>query len=579
LKIKQPDSPGGAGSGVSGKRKSDIMKTLLTTLMLIITASSLFAQVAPDVYWIEFKNKTGTPYTLEQPGDYLSDRALDRRERYNISTDSSDLPVNPAYIQAVEATGVEVINISKWLNGVVVRTTNTSLISDIAELPFVKSVNVQTKRKKRSRQSIEIMPYLKLNDELPAKNTDDELAYGWSSLQVYMHNGQMLHNAGFQGQGMLIAVTDAGFMGFDTLRAFDSLRINNQIVAMKNFVNHNEDIYRYSEHGTNVTSIIGGNVPDTLIGTAPKANFLLLVTEDAGYENIIEEINWSCGAEYADSMGADVINVSLGYFEYDNPYWSHQVAQLDGITAWVSKAANIASSRGMMVVVSAGNSGNEEIPYIGTPGDAPGVLTIGSVGYDSIHSDFSSVGPTHDGRIKPDVCGVGAATICQQLGGIYPGWGTSFSAPVISGMVTCLWQAHPEMTNIELMDAIREASHMYNTPDSLYGYGIPDFGSLHQQLNGINDRGENSMKTMRVFPNPFNESLTVQYNGIESDSIELNITTIDGSRIFFKSLETRGDTQGQITVQGLPNLPTGSYIVSLKAGNQYHNQKLIKTGN
>lgn len=552
------------------------MKHLIHLFFITLLSQTLIAQVAPDKYFIEFNNKTGTPYSLSNPNDYLSERAIERRQRYSIAIDSCDLPVNPDYIQAVANAGVEILNVSKWLNGVTVYASSTSAIQSIANLPFVKSVNLATKKKKKNRQSIDDSSMAQKSGYQQAKNNQDVLNYGLATPQTYLHNGQILHNNGFRGQNMIIAVTDAGFTGVDNQSVFDSLFINNRIISTRNYINSNEDIYRYSTHGTNVLSIIGGNLPGTMVGTAPEARYILLVTEDAASEHIIEEINWSCGAEFADSAGADLINVSLGYFEYDFPYWSHQVAQLDGNTAWVSKAAGIASNRGMIVVVSAGNSGNEEMPYVSTPGDNEFVLTVGAVSYDSIIAGFSSIGPTADGRIKPDVCAIGAGTYCSQWGEILPGNGTSFAAPILSGLIACLWQAFPNMTSVELIQAIKNSGNYASLPTNQYGFGIPDLGNLYLQLNTINQQQGTATPTIRVFPNPFGDTLNIQYSNMNTDLFEVVVIASDGSTILKESHRTSGEQSGIITLSNTKSLLPGSYVISVAADKHVINQKIIK---
>ncbi|NLA24702.1 MAG: S8 family serine peptidase [Bacteroidales bacterium] len=555
------------------------MKKVILIIIISLFAGSLFAQLAPNIYWIEFKNKNGTPYSIDNPEEFLSPRAIERRNKQNIEIDTNDLPVTPQYISQIESFGLEVINVSKWLNGVVVRTNDQSKIKEIESLDFVKSVNLQgdKKKKKKEKKYKKETPSSKTKPLKHEKKGDNLLAYGLGKEQIYMHNGQELHNLGYQGENMLIAVTDAGFNNFNELRAFDSLRVNNQIIATKNIVNHTQDVFQYSTHGSNVTSVIGANIPDTLVGTAPKANFILICTEDVSYENIIEEINWACGAEFADSLGADIINVSLGYFKFDIPYWSHEESDRDGLTAWISKACNTAFSKGILVVVSAGNSGNSDNPHVGMPADAYGALTVGSIDYNSEIASTSSIGPTSDGRIKPDVCAIGAGTICQQSSGVISSSsGTSFSAPIISGLAACLWQAHPNFTNLQIMQAIKKSAHQYNSPDNIYGYGIPDFALAHEILSNIDEIENENQHKLKVYPNPFNQSVIVEYKDIENEQISIIISNIQGEEIFNKSYELSSTNKGQIKINELRDLSLGYYVLSLKDGKKLYNQKLIK---
>ena len=546
--------------------------------ILIFFGISAFPQIAQDKYWVSFTDKIGTPFTLEQPEDYLSPRSIARREAQGIQIDSLDLPVNPAYVIAVRDMGVEILNVSKWLNGVTIYTTNPNIINDISQLNFVNSVSKSKKKKGKNKNSLEPMPYFDSNFNLREAESSDYFDYGLCIDQIYIHNGQVLHNEGFRGEGMLIAITDAGFQGYD-LPAFDSIRNNNQVVGTKNFLNKTESVFNYSEHGMNVLSILAGNIPGQLIGSAPYANYLLLVTEDAASEQIIEEINWSCGAEYADSAGADLISVSLGYFDYDFPNWSHSVAELDGNTAWVSRAANVAVGRGMIVVVAAGNNGDEEIPYISMPGDSYEVVTVGAVGADSIRADFSSIGPTSDGRIKPDVCAIGYNTYCQQsFGGVWPGSGTSFATPVMSGLIACLWQAHPEMNRYEVISAVINAGNMFSNPDNFMGAGIPNFQIAHNNLSNVKYLNTGSDCKLFIAPNPFSDSISLSIRNLSSTSFTILITSIDGKALYADEFTASNTQEANLVIHDLSLQGNGMYLLHLDADNIHITRKIVKTG-
>ncbi len=535
---------------------------------------SAFAQLAPNKYYIEFTDKNHNSYRLDRPEEFLTDRALQRRAVQNIGLDISDLPVTQMYVDSLESLGLEVLNVSKWFNSATVYTLDTLLIDSITYLGFVSN---SAKHQALSGEKIAVdSKYKILRENKPALTKSNYYDYGTSSDQIFMHNGQILHNEGFRGQGMLIAITDAGFTGLPNLPAFDSLYQEGRIITTRNFVNGGDYVYSYSTHGMRVLSILAGNFPGSLIGSAPEADYLLLMSEDAASETYLEEINWISAAEFADSMGADVVNVSLGYLDFDTPEFSHNYQQMDGNTAMISLAAKVASSKGMIIVASAANSGEDAVhPWINAPGDAKDIITAGAVWSNESYAAFSSIGPSYDGRVKPDVVAMGGGTINQELNGSFgPGNGTSFSSPILTGLIACLWQKFPEKTNMEIMEVVRQCSHMYNNPTVYLGYGIPDFDLASSILSS--DIPYVRESKINIFPNPFSSDFSIILNNQAGDSVQIIVNDMNGKRNYLWMEYTCMENNSKIRIDDLSRLKSGIYILTVILNTSRYSEKIIK---
>lgn len=453
----------------------------ISALFLSLSAigQSAYKNIAPDTYLVRFTNKNDNGYSVEKPEEFLSQRAIERRQRYNISITEQDLPVTQTYVDSLEALGFEIYAVSKWFNHAVIYSKDTTLLETITPLSFV-------------RNDIDSLPKVKATykplsfekKEIKIKTENKTVfAYGSGESQIGMLNGHYLHNRGFQGQGMLIGVLDAGFYHADELPAFDSLFANDQIVGIRDCVARDGEVFSDGSHGMQVLSTMGGNFPEKLVGTAPKANYLLVRTEDGDTEYLVEEYYWITGAEFADSMGVDVINTSLGYTAFDDGVNSHAYEDLNGNTAPISIASDIAASKGMLLVTSAGNEGNDEWRHISAPADADSVLTVGSVTSSEKISGFSSRGPSADDRIKPDVMAQGSFAFVQGTGGgITFSFGTSFSGPIMAGAVASLWQAFPDFSAQEIIAVVKLSGSQSDKPDNDYGYGIPDLAYAYEYL-------------------------------------------------------------------------------------------------
>jgi subtilisin family serine protease len=401
--------------------------------------------------------------------------------------------------------------------------------------------------------------------------------YGQSYDQIHIMNGDFLHNAGYTGEGMVIALLDAGFQDANTLPAFDSLFANNQILGTWDFVAGEASVYEDYQHGMEVLSTIGGNLPGDLVGTAPKASFWLLRTEDASTEYLIEEYNWDAGAEYADSVGADIISTSLGYTVFDDPTENHIYAtDMNGHTTPSARAANIAFSKGMLVIASAGNSGGGPWQYISSPADGDSVIAVGAVDAFGQYASFSSTGPSADGDIKPNVAAVGQGTIVEYPGGVTgPGNGTSFACPVLAGSAACLWQAHPERNNKEIKDAIQQSASQYLNPDSLLGYGIPNFLTADFILGGTELNFSSTEKLVSVYPNPFAGYLKVKFYSVSNQEVTIEITDVLGKKISEKQEEVASHVFNTVDVP-VNALQKGIYFVRVSSRENSFVQKVVK---
>jgi len=423
------------------------------------------------IYRVSLTDKADTPYSFDHPTRFLSRRAIERRERQGLAIDSTDLPVSSHYVRLIKKEGVTIVGQSRWQNTVLIRLKDSTLVSGIRQLPCVKACKLVwlspdsiTPDKRIDYQS-HFEPYDSIPNEI----------YGTAADQIYNLKGDQLHRAGFLGKGMMIAVIDGGFKNADRIPELQKIKI----LGWHDFVSPNDpQLFSETDHGTKVLSIMGAYHPHIFIGTAPKAGYWLLRSEDQLTEQEVEEDYWTMAAEFADSVGCDVINSSLGYNEYDHKWMSYKQWQLDGKTAFVSRSAAMLAQKGIVLCNSAGNSGMGPWKKIGVPADAENILTVGAISDIETQriAAFSSVGPTQDGRVKPDVVALGApARVISGRGTITSSMGTSFSSPVVCGLVACLWQAMQDKTASEIIDIIRRTGNNYQHPDNIYGYGVPDF--------------------------------------------------------------------------------------------------------
>jgi serine protease AprX len=427
------------------------------------------------MYRLSLTDKNGSPFSIGHPREFLSQKAINRRNRQHIAIDSTDLPVSPAYIERIREYGVKVVGISKWNNSILVRSDNQQVLKILSKLPFVrKSLKVWTSPDSVSSPTGRIKSHPVFNkwDTIPDKY------YGAAEEQIEALNGIRLHDAGYNGKGITIAILDGGFMNADIIPDFGEA----EILGSRDFVYpRSHSIYQETDHGTKVLSDMASFVPNIMVGTSYKSSFWLLRCEDQQSESLSEEDYWAEAAEFADSAGVDIINSSLGYSEFDDKTTNHKYKDMDGESTLISHTASMLARKGIILVSSAGNTGMGTWKKIAFPADAKDILCVGAIAKSLVNAPFSGIGPTQDGRVKPEVMSIGSpAAVITGRGTLIQDTGTSFATPILCGMVACLWQALPHLTAIEIMNLVKCSANNYDTPDNIYGYGVPDFWKAYQ---------------------------------------------------------------------------------------------------
>jgi subtilisin family serine protease len=529
-------------------------------LVFFIFSSYGFSQ---EDAWVYFNDKPNAQTFFDNPLSELSQRALDRRTAQNISLSTNDAPIEQSYIDAIStATGIEVKAKSKWLNCLHIRGS-VSDIQALISLPFVNHVHFADpalNARMVAHQSLKAV-----NKQL---NVQDVFNYGNSANQIQMLNVDLLHQGNYTGSGKIIAVLDSGFTAVNTIIPFNRFFNHGQYLGGYNYVAANTDVFSTHFHGTMTLSCMTGYVDGQLVGTAPDAQYYLFITEDVGGENPVEESYWVEAAEQADRLGVDVISTSLGYFEYDNPNYSHTYEEMTGNIAFASQGANIAFSKGMIVVASAGNSGGSVNPHIGVPAEATNVLAVGAVQFDRTYASFSSIGPSFDGRVKPDVMAKGlSATVSNTNGEIVTASGTSFSCPIMAGAIASFWQAVPGLTNQQIVDFVKQSADRFANPTDQYGYGIPDFQlALNNAQLSINDITKGRFL---VYPNPVRDQLIFSFPN-DFEEAEVTFYNTLGQFLFEKNIQ-----YSEATIS-LGNLNSGIYFYKIKSDSFTQSGKIIK---
>lgn len=562
--------------------------TLPTALLFWVLTTALPAQPQGTGYVVHFTDKANSPYSIENPSAFLTEAALLRRARQGIPVQTNDIPVNASYLQAIAGAGAQVAAVSRWFNTAAVWINNPGIIPVIEALPFVSEVQPMNGSGKASSSKVnwKKKPFFEQETtDLPVSQPDHKnisnnfYNYGGGTTQIAMINGISLHNEGYRGQGMVVAVLDAGFRNVNMISAFDSLRANNRLLGTRDFVLPGNNVYNPNihTHGTNVLSIMAANLPGQMVGTAPEASYWLIRTEDAdgpfnNSEYLMEEYYWVAGAEFADSVGASVINSSLGYYTFDNPAQNHTYGDMDGNTTPVTRGANHAGSKGMLVVNSAGNNGSSAWQYIIAPADGFQVLAVGAVKGNGTYASFSSRGPSADGRVKPDVAARGDSTVyVNALGQVRAGNGTSYSSPVIAGMATCLWQTIPSVSNSSVYQSIIRSGSQYQNPDNFLGYGIPDFElariTLSHDTSNATGKG-----LIRISPNPVATNLLIETRQPGLAIKRIGISDISGRTI----LEKTYTPERQQVFENVQSLRAGIYLLRVEHNNGTETLKMIK---
>jgi hypothetical protein len=558
------------------------MKKKLFLSLIILGFFSAEAQYSR--YTVQFTDKKGTPFTLDNPSAYLSSQSIERRNKQNIIIDSTDLPLTPGYVDSiVSIPGIQFLNLSKWFNQVLIKISDSTVLQKINSFSFVKKtspVALKINPFKKNTLKNKINGVLSFHNESLNNKSENFCGpdsnyfnYGYSYPQIHIHNGEYLHNLGFHGENMTIAILDAGFFNYLSNPVFDSVLLNAQVLGTYDYVNLKQSVNEENVHGAFCFSIIAANVSGQMVGSSPKSKFWLFKTEDVNSEYPVEEQNWVAAAEFADSAGADIISTSLGYDYFDDSSFNLNYAQRNGHTALISIAANFAVAKGMIVTASAGNSGTatDETKYVACPGDADSALTIGATDVNAVIASFSSWGPNSSGEIKPNVVSVGeGTTIAAPDGSIASGDGTSFSNPNIAGLVACLWQAFPEFNSRDIINAIQESSSKFNNPDGHYGYGIPDFKKAYTILieqkslqTYISSLGN---KWINVFPNPYTSNFTILIKAQTNGNAYLQLTDAAGRIIETKSLAISSGQYYEVSFSDAPLLARGIYFIHYNDG-------------
>ncbi|MFT4697853.1 MAG: serine protease AprX [Flavobacteriaceae bacterium] len=532
-------------------------------LLVCLIASSTFAQ---EDAWVFFADKENVAESIANPISILTQEAIDRKEMHNVVIDERDVPVTESYITEIKnATGINVSAKSKWMNCIYV-TGSQMNIENLLDLPFVTSVEYADK-------SLNFFPEIdRTVNKFEMENTSSRIDYNYGAAanQIEMLKGDFLHEQDFAGQGMIIGVLDAGFPSVNTNPGFANMLSDGRLLGTFDFEQRSTNVDGTSTHGTRTASDMGGFLENQFVGTAPEASYYLFVTEYTPSETPVEEAWWVAALERSDSLGVDVINTSLSYRGYDNSNYDHTYEDLDGQTTFAARGGNIAFEKGMIMVNSAGNGGNSDFPTVGTPADAIGVFTIGAVAPSGNYASFSSKGPTVDGRVKPDVMAQGQdAAVIGTNGGVDFNNGTSFSSPILAGAIACLWQARPEVTNSEIMQLVRESSHLYNNPTNEMGYGIPNFEDAYNELLILGIEDDFLKSNFALYPNPTSDILNISFPQ-ELNKAQFDLYSVLGTKIMSTEISS------ELNSVSIESLATGIYIATISEGKHQVSFKIVK---
>lgn len=519
--------------------------TALTNLLLLLFCLPALAQ--QQEYILYFTDKNHSPYTTAAPENFLSAKSIERRVRQHIPVTEEDIPVSNLYLDSLRLEGIEVLYTSRWLNACLILASSEQH-SRISASSFVRRIDAADKKYSGMKH---------LESQYSLQPVYD---YGASQQQLQLHNIPQMHSEGLTGRGILIAVLDAGFRNADKIQAFQHLFHSEAILMTYDFPSKDVNVYNDHEHGTHVLSIMAAYAPASLIGASFEASYMLLRTEDVSYESSKEEFYWLLAAELADSAGADILSSSLGYNTFDSAIQNYSYEDMDGQTTLITWAAEKAFSKGMLVVNSVGNEGNSSWRYLIAPADGPNVLAVGAVNRTGQFYTVSSRGPSADGRIKPDVVATGQGTIAiSPAGNPVSVNGTSYAAPLISGFAANLWQLQPELTNIELIQKIKEYGSQATNPDNNMGYGIP----VYKRTTGLNSSDARTL----FINNPVTNFL--YFTDLPFDSFILTITDLSGKNIVSSSIENTSPFD-------VSTLASGPYIVSITTRDRVFRQVVIK---
>ncbi|RUA30429.1 MAG: hypothetical protein DSY76_02520 [Bacteroidetes bacterium] len=553
------------------------MRIIPTILFLFLSISSIAQSRFPGMFLVSFTDKNNSPFSINQPHDFLSERAIARRTKFNIAITEQDLPVNKSYIDSLAYYGAKAQFASKWLNAVLIQMDDSLKMEALKNLSFIDStqylapVKNNKKRKKKSKA--------RLADVEMEFQYETPIDYGESEAQLRMIGIPELHKK-YLGKGIQIAVLDNGFRGMNKMSVFNGLFDSGQILGVKDFANPGGDVFSAGNHGTYVMTTMAAFEPGVLVGTAPAANYWLIHTEDNNFEYPVEEFNWAAGAEFADSVGADIITSSLIYSLFDDTLLNHTHQQLDGKTAIISRAAQMATQKGILVYNSAGNDALKSWHTIAFPADAKDVMTVGAVDIYGKHAAFSSVGLSDSLPIKPNVVAVGQGvkSMSPNTGKIVSINGTSFSNPTIAGATAVLLEANPKATPAEIRQAIQQSATLALSPDSVLGYGIPNFTLANIILNRYYQSGDYTFpdESFIIMPNPFVNSFQILYNLLDSETVKLQIFDVSGKLLHEDSSLPTSIGLHLWKVSAAEELSQGLFIIVLQIGGKKYSRKIVK---
>ncbi|MEO4006085.1 S8 family serine peptidase [Flavobacterium sp. CAU 1735] len=541
---------------------------IIFTFLVVFVQTFLFAQ---EDAWVYLNNKPDAPFFLNNPLSILTQRALDRRASQNIELDDMDAPVHQAYIDQISANaGIQIMAKSKWMNALHVRGEEQA-IRELTVLPFVNRIDFANKTLNGNTGIVAN----KNEKKRPEAKVDEisNLASGsllelFTDSQIEVLNGHLLHQEGYTGNGKIIALINSGFKGVNTIPPFERIRNNNQIKGGYNFVTRDDNVYTGTDFGTKTLSTMAAYIENNYEGTALDASYYLFVSYGENGKSPLEESLWVEAAEMADSLGVDILNFPLGFYKFDNPNYDYTYQAMNGETTFISRGANIAFSRGMIVVSPAGNLGNKPWRYITAPADVANVLTVGAINQIREWASFSSVGPTSDGRIKPDVMAMGSATsVISGEGTCEFKSSTMYASSLIAGMVACLWQALPNKTNAEILQLIKESADRHNDPDNFYGHGIPNFQLALEQ--GMLKTNSFTIKRPVLYPNPTSGKLTI--TGSDYGEARFRLYDTMGKEVMDEQLT--GLQEVEISTK---KLKSGIYLYTIITGDTVFSGKIIK---
>ena len=528
-------------------------------LTLLLSSLTVLGQQDQYRYLVLFKDKANSPYSINKPNSFLSSKSVERRTKLNIALTEQDLPVNPAYLDQIRTTGATVLFPLKWINGAIIQQKPKDLAKTLKS-PSVKGLYWNFPAD--SSAKLKITSSVLSTQAVQSVNASDaSIDYGNSLTQISQIGVDIMHAKGFHGENVLISLLDNGYLNANIATFLQKIYSENRLVGTLTTSPGLSSVYQGGSHGTEVLSAIAGQYPGKLYGTAYQAKIAIAQTEEEDTELIVEEANWLRAAEWADSLGTDIISSSLGYSEFDNTKQNHTYADMNGKNTLVSNAAHWAAHRGIICVISAGNEGSGTWKYITAPADADSILAVGAVDRTGLRGSFSSQGPTFDKRIKPDISAMGLGTIVGLPSGLISSLnGTSFSAPLVAGLAAGLIQSNPTKNNFQVIDALRRSGNQQDKPDNFLGWGIPNFDRAFNLLNTVLGTEESKEPLVEIFPNPLRTGQKLTIHIDYSLPISMEICNSQGAVMMKHILNS---AQEEVY---LPPLASGKYFVRFTLG-------------